>query len=295
MALGRSGPSSTDPRFTPADSTVRKNQPPGPYLLIATRSGQVMQLSFSRVPGPFDEGRPPLLPAPGERQRDLCRAGERGRDDVSGHARRPRDPLQDRRRADSGRTRQGRAGNQAGTRRRSAGRHSAGPPCRLPARDQRPRQATELRPNEIRRHGSRGGKGIKTSTRTGFKEIVPPPIELVDWDQFEEKRLRHEGVKTRWRLRSKSNRTQAERRITAPAISRSSKGWRPSGGGRRCISAASTAAGLHHLLWEIVDNSVDEYLAEAADHIVGHAAQRRRRRSPSATTAAAFPSTSIRR
>jgi len=26
--------------------------------------------------------------------------------------------------------------------------------------------------------------------------------------------------------------------------------------------------GLHHLLWEIVDNSVDEYLAEAADQIV---------------------------
>jgi DNA gyrase subunit B/topoisomerase-4 subunit B len=28
------------------------------------------------------------------------------------------------------------------------------------------------------------------------------------------------------------------------------------------------AKGLHHLVWEIVDNSVDEYLAEAADHIV---------------------------
>ena len=38
---------STDSRFTPADATIRKNQPPGPYLLIATRSGQVMQLSFS--------------------------------------------------------------------------------------------------------------------------------------------------------------------------------------------------------------------------------------------------------
>src|SRR3984885_12362801 len=28
------------------------------------------------------------------------------------------------------------------------------------------------------------------------------------------------------------------------------------------------AKGLHHLVWGIVDNSVDEYLAEAADHII---------------------------
>ena len=34
---------------------------------------------------------------------------------------------------------------------------------------------------------SRGGKGIKTSTRTGFKAIIPRPIELVDWEQFEKK------------------------------------------------------------------------------------------------------------
>src|ERR1700760_1839260 len=27
------------------------------------------------------------------------------------------------------------------------------------------------------------------------------------------------------------------------------------------------ARGLHHLIWEIVDNSVDEYLASACDHI----------------------------
>jgi DNA gyrase subunit A len=33
---------------------------------------------------------------------------------------------------------------------------------------------------------SRGGKGIKTSTRTGFKELVSRPIELVDWEQYEE-------------------------------------------------------------------------------------------------------------
>ena len=28
------------------------------------------------------------------------------------------------------------------------------------------------------------------------------------------------------------------------------------------------ARGLHHLLWEVVDNAVDEYLAQAADHVV---------------------------
>ncbi|QDT39616.1 DNA gyrase/topoisomerase IV subunit A [Stratiformator vulcanicus] len=32
---------------------------------------------------------------------------------------------------------------------------------------------------------SRGGKGIKTSTRTGFKAIVNEPIELVDWSEWD--------------------------------------------------------------------------------------------------------------
>lgn len=31
----------------------------------------------------------------------------------------------------------------------------------------------------------RGGKGVETSKRAGFKEIVPPDIELVDWTQVE--------------------------------------------------------------------------------------------------------------
>ncbi len=33
---------------------------------------------------------------------------------------------------------------------------------------------------------SRGGKGVKTSQRNGFAEIVPEPIELVDWAAMEE-------------------------------------------------------------------------------------------------------------
>ena len=33
---------------------------------------------------------------------------------------------------------------------------------------------------------SRGGKGVKTSQRNGFKELVRPPIELVDWTEYDE-------------------------------------------------------------------------------------------------------------
>jgi DNA gyrase subunit A len=32
---------------------------------------------------------------------------------------------------------------------------------------------------------SRGGKGVKTSQRNGFEEIVKPEIELVDWTEME--------------------------------------------------------------------------------------------------------------
>jgi hypothetical protein len=34
---------------------------------------------------------------------------------------------------------------------------------------------------------SRGGKGFEAVKRTNFVRIVPPPIELVDWDKIEGK------------------------------------------------------------------------------------------------------------
>ena len=33
---------------------------------------------------------------------------------------------------------------------------------------------------------SRGGKGVKTSHRTDFVEVIRPEIELVDWTEMEE-------------------------------------------------------------------------------------------------------------
>ena len=44
---------------------------------------------------------------------------------------------------------------------------------------------------------SRGGKGFEAVKRTSFVRVVPPPIELVDWDQVEgkaEEKSRGEGV-----------------------------------------------------------------------------------------------------
>jgi DNA gyrase subunit A len=177
---------STDPRFTAADGVVRKNQPSGPYLLIATRLGQVMQLSFSAFRAPstksgrrycrlrekdraifvelvtegetmflatrdarvihFKIGDVPILGGPGKGVRGIKLAPD---DEVLGAIQlaRPSDCLH------------------------------------VINDNDKPLSFGQMKYGVT----ARGGKGIKTSTRTGFKEIVPPPIQLVDWDQFEEK------------------------------------------------------------------------------------------------------------
>jgi DNA gyrase subunit A len=176
----------TDDRFTSADALVRKNQPPRPYLLIATRLGQVMQLSFGAFRTPSTKaGRRYCRLRPGDRVVFVELVGEA---DTMFLATR------------DARVIHFKIGDVA-----ILGGPGKGVRGIKLAPDDEVLGAIQLaRPSDClhvinendkelsfgqMKYGvtARGGKGIKTSTRTGFKEIIPPPIELVDWEQFEEK------------------------------------------------------------------------------------------------------------
>jgi DNA gyrase subunit A len=176
----------TDRRFTRPDSTVRKQQPPAPYLIIATRSGQVMRLSYSAFRQPSTKA-----------GRRFCRVRE-GDSVVFVDLVRDADTM-------FLATREARiihfkidevpvlGGPGKGVR-----------GIRLAPGDEVLGAVLLGRPSDCLRvinshdkplsfgqmkYGvtSRGGKGVRTSTRTGFKEIVPAPIVLPDWERIPER------------------------------------------------------------------------------------------------------------
>ena len=177
---------STDPRFTPADKPAKGDTPPEPYLLIVTAAGQVMRLSLSSFRtastkngrkycrlrkedkvvyvAPITDGQTVFLATKQARiiHFDIAESqllsnpgiGVRGiklekGDEVIGAVQlsRPSDCL------------------------------------RVRNENDKVLSFGQMKYNVT----SRGGKGVKTSHRTGFSEIIQPDIKLVDWNELEGK------------------------------------------------------------------------------------------------------------
>ena len=176
----------TDARFTDEDQNKRGKPTPAPYLLIATAQGQVMQISFSAFRQPSTKvGRKYCRLRKGDRvvfvqfhntdAKTMFLASKNAR---VLHFKISEIPLL-----------------------ASAGIGVKG--LKLEAKDEVLGGVQLCRPSDCLRvintngkqlsfgqmkYGvtSRGGKGIKTSQRSGFEEIIQPEIELVDWSELEE-------------------------------------------------------------------------------------------------------------
>jgi len=176
---------STDPRFTPPDKKVRRQPTPKPYLLIATEQGQVMRISFSG----FRQTSTKL-------GRKFCRL-RRGDSVVFVKL------VDD---ADSMflATKNARVLHFMIDEVPVLGAAGIGVKGIKLEKGDRVLGAVQLaRPSDclkvINNNGkplsfgqmkysvtSRGGKGIKTSMRNGFSEIIRPPIKLIDWAEIED-------------------------------------------------------------------------------------------------------------
>ena len=175
----------TDPRFVPQDTTVRGEATPGPYLLIVTAGGQVLRYSFGAFRTPSTRsGRRYCRLNSGDRVAfaQLVTTGQT-LFIVSREARLVHFAIDDVPVL---------AGPGKGVRgiKLDAGDEVIG------ARQlSRPSDTLRVRNtnDKVLSFGqtkytitSRGGRGVKTSKRTGFTELIAQDIELVDWSEYED-------------------------------------------------------------------------------------------------------------
>lgn len=174
----------TDPRFTPVDEKVKGQEQPGPYLIVATASGQILRVPLS-----------PFRATSTKAGRKYCKL-QTGDKVVSVELQRDATSMF---LASS----QGRILHFAIEEvpvLSGAGKGVRG--IRIADDDQVIGMTQLARPSDCLRVittgdkelsfgqqkyeiASRGGKGIKTVQRTGFSKIIRPAIQLVDWSALE--------------------------------------------------------------------------------------------------------------
>ncbi len=178
------GALTTDPRFTPEDTKVKKEPTPAPFLFIATASGQVMRISLSPYrTASTKAGRKFCRLRPNDRvvhvelihdAQTLFLASENAR---IIHFALEEVPLL----VNPGKGVMG-IKLEAGDRVLGAQLLSRPSDClRVTNTNGKQLSFGQMKYNVT----SRAGKGVKTSQRSGFEEILRPPIELVDWNEFE--------------------------------------------------------------------------------------------------------------
>ena len=176
---------STDPRFTPSDKKKRRQPTPAPYLLIVTARGQVMQLSFSSFRTPSTKvGRKFCRLRKGDHVvfTELVRKAETmfvaTKNARVLHFEIEEVPV-------LGAAGKGVRGIKLESGDEAIGAVQLARPSdclRVSSTNDKVLTFGQMKYNVT----SRGGKGVKTSMRNGFSEIVRPPIALVDWTEYEE-------------------------------------------------------------------------------------------------------------
>ncbi len=175
----------TDARFTPEDTKVRGEQTPAPYVLVVTANGQVMRISLSLFRTPSKKGGRRYCRL---RKGDSVVVAELVHDAktmfvATRKARIIHFPIKEALIL---------ANPGIGVRgiRLEAGDEAIGA-----QQLSRPSDALHVRNSndKVLSFGqmkynvtSRGGKGVRTSHRNTFEELIQPPIELVDWNEIEE-------------------------------------------------------------------------------------------------------------
>lgn len=175
----------TDARFTPEDKSTRRKPIPTPHVLIVTEKGQIMRISFSI-----------FRTASTKAGRKYCRLGKDDRVVYAGLVEDAETMFLA--------TKDARVLHceiEEAALLSNAGKGVKG--IKLEKGDHVMGAIQLTRPSDCLRvvntagkkmtfgqmkYGvtSRGGKGVKTSQRSGFDEILYPPIEVVDWDELAE-------------------------------------------------------------------------------------------------------------